>query len=261
MDSLVYAVYGGGSGNKLLLLKSLELSVEKGTQSVYSQLLDDAFGREDTLNPVYDQVKIAFLKPATSLVPSRLFNETEKETYLDELTVDKPAGTGTLYADQLSALGIKPVYRLETSLAEVLKIRFPNIQIFSAATPFLAGSNHSIPKGASDCAFACFQKESFQLALFSKGELLFYNNFKCSSASDVLYFILLAYEQNGFDPNHIPLLLTGHVVADSEIYKLLYRYIAEMKFLNLPSFVEFGKSADSFNPNFFFPLHSLLLCE
>ena len=102
----------------------------------------------------------------------------------------------------------------------MLDSRFPNNEVFSAATPFLAGTSYSMPEGVNESVFACFQKDSFQLALFSNGELLFYNNFKCRSASDVLYFILLAYEQNSFDPNQIPLYLTGHVVTDSEIYKL-----------------------------------------
>ncbi|MEO1261517.1 MAG: DUF3822 family protein [Bacteroidota bacterium] len=258
MDSLVYAVYHGDS-NKLLLLKTVDLKNDNGSSTDYSARLDDACGREDVLNPVYGQVKIAFLEPATSLIPSRLFNEEEKKTYLEVLITEEKSSD--VFADDLASLKIRPVYPLTKDLTTVLDDRFPNNRVFSAATPFLAGTYHSIPEGVDEAAFACFQKNSFQLALFSNGELLFYNNFKCKSASDVLYFILLAFEQNSLDPNRTPLFLTGHVVTDSEIYKLLYRYIAELKFLDLPSFFEIGKSAESFDPNFFFPLHSLLLCE
>lgn len=258
VDSLVYSVYDEPA-NKLLLLKSVDFPKENGSNFNYAQRLDDAISKEDVLNPVYNQVKIAFLDSATSLVPSRLYNDEEKNTYIDELTMEEEAGE--IYADEVSTLNIKSVYALDKTIAEVLNNRFPNIRIFSAATPFLEGCKKAIPENMNEAAFTCFQKDTFQLALFSNGDLLFYNNFKCSSASDVLYYVLLAYEQNGFDPNKIPLFLTGHVVNDSEIYKLLYRYIAELHFLVLPSFVEVGKSADSFNPNFFFPLHSLLLCE
>ena len=164
-------------------------------------------------------------------------------------------------ADELAPLKIRAVYQISPSVKEAIKAKFPDARFFSAATPFLAGCYQSMPEGEKEAAFACFQKKFFQLALLNQSGLVFYNRFSYQSANDALYFILLAYEQHGFGPSEVPLFLSGHILNSSEIYKSLYRYIAGLDFLPAPSFVQFGKNKLPFDPNFFFPLHSLLLCK
>ena len=258
VDSLVYSVYDSIS-NKLLALKSLSFSTENGHLGSLAKTLDGIISKEDLLSPEYQQVKIVFMQTQASLVPDRLFNEEEKNTYLEELTT--PPDEVETQVDEIAPLQIRSVYSLDTDVSELLRTKFPTSSFFSVSTPFLVGSHHAIPEDATEIAFACFHHNTFQLALFEKGELLFYNQFSFNSASDVLYFVLLSYEQYGLDTGTVPLYLSGQVVNDSDIYKILYRYIAELTFLPSPTFFQLGKSASSSDPNFFFPLHSLLLCK
>lgn len=257
VDSLVYSVYEGTT-EQLLLLKSLSLPPNKNYAAEYASELDSAIGREDFLHPVYQKVRIAFHDVPVSLVPTRLYNEEEKATYIEGLT-SQPAD-GEVYTDTIEPLRLRVVCKLNEAVTDVVKARFSNVRIFNAATPFLIGSHRSIPEGVEETAFACFREKSFQLALFRQGGLLFYNRFEYQAASDVLYFLLLAYEQHGLDPDHVPLFLSGHLLKDSEIYKILYRYVADVSFLPGPSYVRFGKSISSLDPNLLFPLHALLLC-
>ena len=82
VDSLVYSIYDVAT-NKFLALKSLGLpNMSGGTLTNTAQPLKDIFQKEDLLNAQYQQVKAAFLQPATSLVPERLFNDQEKSIYM-----------------------------------------------------------------------------------------------------------------------------------------------------------------------------------
>lgn len=252
MDSLVYSIYDS-EDNKLLVLKNVPH--DNGQIKGLKEILD----KEDLLKPNYDKVRIVYFGPNASLVPSRLYNENESAVYLSEL-ISGPIEE-TIQVDDLGSLKMKIVYQVENQLLKTVKAKFPVFQLYHISTPFLLGCLKTLPQLSKESAFACFDNESFQLALFSHGELLLYNSYACKSASDVLYFVLLAYEQYGFDPNVNPLFLAGHIVNDSDIYKILYRYIADLNFLPVPSFVQFGKGAASNDPNFYFPLHSTLICD
>lgn len=256
MDSLVYSIYDK-ENNKLLVLKTVPLGSGQSTDQ--SIALKEILEKEDLLQPKYGKIRITYTSPNASLVPSRLFNENESEVYLSEL-ISGPI-EDSVQVDDLDSLKMKIVYQVENQLLETVKAKFPAFQLFHISTPFLLGCLKTFPGLSKESAFACFNNESFQLALFNQGELLLYNSYACKSASDVLYFVLLAYEQYGFDPNTNPLYLAGHIVNDSDIYKILYRYIADLNFLPVPSFVQFGKGAASEDPNFYFPLHSTLLCD
>ncbi len=258
MDSLVYSVYDDVS-NRLLALKVLPFPKENGTLSSLATKLEETINKEDLLTPLYRRVKIVFISADTSLVPTRLYNEQEKSTYLEELSSKR--NNDAVLVDEIGPLKIKTVYSLDREALITLKAKFPTAHFFSAATPFLVGSHHSLSERNEESAFACFQKNIFQLAIFNQNELLFYNCFNFNSTSDVLYFVLLAFEQYGLDTESTPLFLSGNIVLDSDIYKTLYRYVSDLKFLPAPSFIQLGKSASSFDPNFYFPLHSLLLCK
>jgi hypothetical protein len=199
------------------------------------------------------------VKGTATLVPKRLFNEDEKEVYLNGLLAEDVAGE--IQTDKVKSLKIRAVYKLTDAVVNVLTARFGKVKFYNIATPFLVGS-HTVSQqaGQEQTAFLCVHKDTFQLALHQKDELLFYNNFDYSTASDILYFVLLAYEQYGLDPEIAPLYLSGKVVNDSDIYKVLYRYINHISFLSDPSFIKTGKSTATVNHSFFFPLHSLALC-
>ena len=257
MDSLVYSVYDDHT-NKLLVLKSLAFSSGANENSAVGSL-KDVLKKEDLLEPLYRRVKIALAHTTSSLVPERLYNEQEKHTYLEEL-VHAPNKIDVA-SDELSPLKIRAVYGVDKSLVATLKSKFPTAHIFGIAAPFLLGCHKLIPEGAVETAFACIHQNTFQFALFEKGDLLFYNQFSFKSSSDILYFCLLSFEQYGLDPNTVPLYISGQVTKDAEIYKLLYRYIGQITFLSTPSFIRLGRNASSVDPNFLFPLHSLLLCK
>lgn len=259
LDSLVYAIHDDAS-QKLLVLKHLQVPIAEGETAIAScAALEEAIGKDELLGLLYRRVRVAFSGAIASLVPERLFSDYEKDTYLQELTT--ASKQAEVKADDLVALKAKAVYQLDQAYSKMLKTRFPTAHFFSLTTPFLLGSLQMVPDDVAATAFACFQENTFQLAIFDKKNLLFYNDFSYRSANDVLYFLLLALEQHNLDAAEVPVFLSGKIVPDSDINKLLFRYIGQISFLPKPTFVKFGKAAAATDPNLLFPLHSLLLCK
>lgn len=251
MDSLVYSVFDVDS-KQLLLIKTLEMPT-KGAQGVAAVLAS-----EPLLDLLYRRVKISVPEKRTALVPSRLFNESEAKTYLDELSSNENVKVSN---DELKGLSAHVVYQLDDDMSKVLKRKFPTARIYSSMTPFLMGSSKLLPQEQEHAIFAHFYNDLLHLAVFEKGNLTFCNAFSYTSASDVLYYILLAYEQFKLDPQKVQLFLSGKVVKDSEIYKMLYRYIAEIDFVPKPDFIHLGRKFSSVPEHLFFHLHSLALCK
>jgi len=258
MDSLVYSVYESDPA-KMLVLQTVQFDNKEPEKGIPAEELEQVIDQEDLLALPYRLVKIGMVGLKAALVPARLYNDDERHTYLDELSANRTEGE--LVIDDLDVLKIKVVHQIGQQEATMLRARFPNCQFFNAATPFLAGAFYTLPSEANEIAFASFDNHTFQIAVFDRGNLLFHNSFPCTSAGDILYFVLLAFEQYGLDPMSVPLVLSGQVVEDSEIYKTLYRYILDITFLSDIPFVQFGPTAESIRQSFFFKLHSLLLCK
>jgi hypothetical protein len=74
-----------------------------------------------------------------------------------------------------------------------------------------------------------------QIAVFDRRNLQFYNSFAFTKASDFLYFTLLAFDQLKLNPLDVPLTISGELMEDSEIYRLLYRYFRDIRFAPTPA--------------------------
>lgn len=53
----------------------------------------------------------------------------------------------------------------------------------------------------------------------------YYNSFHYKNKEDLLYYILLVYKMLNLDTNSYPLILSGMIEKESEIFHLLYQYI------------------------------------
>lgn len=253
MDSLVFSVFDTNT-EELLVLKSVDWP-ETGHQKDFGEALK----KENLLGLLYRRVKIGVVSPKTALVPSRLFNPSERTVYLDELSLEKQSAP--VHDDEIESMSLRLVYPIAPALGSALAHHFPNAKFYNGLTAFLLGAKANLPNGKEHNAFAHFYETSFYLAIFEKDRLLFCNTFDYGSASDVLYFTLLAFEQYGLDPEKAQLNLSGNILEDSDIYKMLYRYLLYITFMPQPVNLKPGRKFADIPAHFFFPLHSLSLCK
>ena len=259
MDSLVYFVFDATSNNALLL-RTISYANRPGESFDINKEIQAIFSREELFSYLFRRVRVALPVGPSVLVPNRLYNENEKETYLRELTA--PNGdNGVIRNDEISEASAHLVYFIDPELVKTLKKQFPTVHVLNPATPFILGSRQMIEDGNEHSLFVHFAKKEIYLALFEKRNLLFYNSFPYASGGDVLYFTLLALDQFSLDPAKTPLSLSGQILEDAEIFRMLSRYLGNLKFISEPSFLKFGRRFNEVQPYFFFDLYSLALCK
>jgi hypothetical protein len=258
MDSLVYFVFDAGNDNALLL-KSFSFPAPTGEKPDLKKELKDVFAKDELLGYLFRRVKIILPTPVSALVPERLYNEMEKSTYLQELTeatLENPVQT-----DEVPELATRVVYAHDPKLVNAIKKQFPTGKFYSPVTPFLLGCRKLMHEVKDPVVFANFLRETIQLCVFERQNLVFYNSFSYTTSGDVLYYILLVYNQFNLDPAVAPLKISGQILESADIYRTLYRYVTHLHFQEFPPFLKFGRKFADIPRHFFFDLYSLAVCK
>jgi len=211
------------------------------------------FGHETLLAHLYSRVRCAFSNGNATLVPRRLFQPDDLSAYFKMLL---HTGDYTYGYTALPAFDCVLVYAVEPAIHRLVGQYFPEAHTTHlAATLLPAYQKYSIRSGYEVCVHLRFS--SLFVTVFDRQNLLFYNAFQFKQPSDVLYYTLLAYEQFRLNPLETPLLLTGSLVEDSAIYRLLQRYFRSLQFGLLREAFPLPVSAGTLPSHTFFDLYSL----
>lgn len=180
--------------------------------------------------------------PNITLVPRRLFQHNALPDYFKLLL----HSTDYAFAyEELPELDVYLVSATEKSQLKLFQELFPmQTRAGHLAVPLfwyirsLAGlSDHTV--------FVNLRHHVAQVMVLERQNLLFYNSFSFEAPSDLLYYVLLAYDQFRLDPNEVPLTVAGAILKDSELYRMLYRFVREIRFAVPPVQVHMPENPDS----------------
>ncbi len=222
-------------------------------------LLESVFDKDDVLHLPFQSSKIAVFNQKQTLIPSKLFLENEKATYLEKVTDLLPGDV--LQSNKIDALELEIVYALDMEEKASIVKYFGNLKLYHGISSFLSGVFKLAEQRKGNQIYLNLRDKLLHIVLFEDNALLFSNIFSFSASQDVLYYVMLVFDQFGLDPKTTPLFLSGQIVKDSEVYNLLYRYIEQVQFIDAPEFLEFGPAAKELAKHQFYDLFSLILCE
>lgn len=253
MDSLVYLVHQ--DDGTALLLKSIPFNGNSSIED-YAARLQDSLEKEELLSVLFRKVRLALPEARAVLVPRRLFKSAELHTYVDSLV--PVTDSDGVYVDELPAEEVNVCYKVPLQVADTLRKHFPTARFHSLATTFIEGAcrvcrQHSL----ETMACAGFTGHVVQLCVLRQGKLHFYNAFPFQASQDVLYFTMLLYERFQLDTSNVPLYLAGAISAESDIYTKLYSYVGDLRFIEAPMGLTFGKKFANVPPHLFFNLFAL----
>ncbi|MBV6441973.1 MAG: DUF3822 family protein [Haliscomenobacteraceae bacterium CHB4] len=211
------------------------------------------FGSETIFSFPYASVHCAFFNLNATLVPRRLFTPDDLPAYFKLLL--HPAEF-TYHSDHLPEFDCYLIYAVEPEITRMCEQYFPNATLSHLATGLLKNWQRMAPSDHYK-VFLNVRNQAAQVAVFDRQNLLLYNAFPFRKASDLLYFVLLAYEQFRLDPMETALTVSGHIAEDSENFRLLYRYVQTIRLAPLPGFVALPESAANLPEHFWFDLFCL----
>jgi hypothetical protein len=207
-------------------------------------------GQEPIFSMPFRTVRYAFAHAQLTLVPNRLFRKEDMASYFKLLL---PEGDYVYRAETIPEFDCYQVYALEASALRICHRYFPN-----GAELHIAGSLirqfSKISSGSDHAIFANFRHQMVQICVLERNNLRYYNSFFFQHPNDLLYAVLLVYDQFRLSPLDVPLQIAGNLLEDSEVYRLLRRFIQKIEMVSLPNNFNLGAASSNLPPHCFFDL-------
>ena len=194
-----------------------------------------------------------------TLLPTRLFNPVDRRIPLELLT-DLPE-SHLVKEDAISQISATNIYAIDPKRWDMLQQKFPGARLFHIYSALIWGCRMWAGHRQGKQVFIHIRPEFFQLLVFDNNNLLLVNQYSYRSVTDFLYYVMLIFDQFKMDPETHPLYLSGKILKEAEIYRLLIRYIRKVEFLKPPAFFKFGQKLTQRPHYFFFDLLCALLCK
>lgn len=215
---------------------------------------------DERLTFSFKKTRMALLSERFTIVPARLYDGNKRRSYLSSLTTLNEGDT--VLSDAIPELDAFLVYALNAEKLSQWRRVFIGCRFYHMLTPLLHQIAQHNRQQVGPLMYAYFKDNLLVLVGLESGRLKFCNAFSCKGVKDFLYFLLLAYEQCQWNPSQVGLEILGDLLEDAAIYKLFYRYVKKISFLNPPSFhnqigLNWGEQSKQTPKHLFYDLASL----
>ena len=169
----------------------------------------------------YSQITVIYRNDLSTLVPETLFDETNIADYLK--FNNKILPSDFISYDQLSN-GTVNVYVPLVNINNYIYDTFGAFTYKHYSTLFI---EHliNLKAGLDSNMFVDVDENQFEIAVLKEQKLIFYNTFSYSTKEDFIYYILFTAEQLQMNPETFPLVFSGLIDEDSELYEIAYKYV------------------------------------
>ena len=181
----------------------------------------------DNLN--ISDVKLIICNKLSSLIPSSLFDEKLSLQYLKFNS--KLLKNDFAAHDIIEEIDAVNVYLPYVNVNNYILDKYGSFNFYHYST-LLIKKLIKFNKEKESCVYVNLQEESFQVLIFKKNKLLYYNNFNFSSNEDILYFLLFVIEQNKIDSNKSKIFLMGKININDEAYLLISKFISNLEIID-----------------------------
>jgi hypothetical protein len=227
LDGFSFSIYNIIS-KKEVYFREYEFENSQVTPENLLLKIKDIFKTDTQLQNDFSSVIVIHQNNLSVLVPNRYFNKKELASYLNfnikKLTIDYIA------FDHLEGLESKNVYIPYVNINNYLFQNFGEFEYKHHSTVLiekLLNSTNNIEK----TMFVNVSKNSLDIVVLENNQLILFNTFSYNTKEDFIYYILFVAEQLNLNVNEFSLHFTGKVNLEDAIYKITYKYIKNVYFL------------------------------
>jgi len=209
-------------------------------------------------NKNYKSARLIWLSGKNLFVPNELFLKDDLKKHfefihqLDELD--------EIHYNKLQHLDAYSVFAIPNLAANLFAKHFKGIRFYNQQQVLLEKiiSKSFLSKYRLT---VYFQDDNIDIAITEAHKLLLINNFKFKSDADIVYYILLLFDQFNLNNENCDLTLSGYVEKNSKVYLQLQKYVKHIKFDHLPESFNYSYTFDKIPHHRFSNLYNLLNCE
>lgn len=220
----------------------------------------EILNNDELLNNDFKSAKLIFTSQRETLVPSPLFEKDNinKYFYFNQ-SVEK---NEDVLFNKLRNVDAVNIFSIPTKFKQMFTEHFNNIRFFHQSTPFIENALIDNKNQKFDYKVFIYNHVSFfDILVISPQKLLFYNSFKYHNENDFIYYIMNVFEQLKLNPTQIPVLLMGNISKLSDYYKVLKKFIVDVKFTKRINTVNYSYVFDQIPEHYFLNMLNLFRCE
>ncbi len=221
--------------NKYIALKHYPLP-ENNKNISYAGKISEIIRKDEFLLKNYKSLALMVVSFKSTLVPSALFTNKDKEIYF---RFNHPLEDNeSILVNRLKRMDAYCLFTLPAELQEMFKKYFPDASIFHQIIPFLDNIiRHQTMKRTTPAIHVNIHDEFFDIAVFREQSPELINSFYYKQVNDLVYFILYTIKSLKIDPVTAPLILSGKINPGSSLPETLRRYMKHISFAKRdPSF-------------------------
>lgn len=216
--------------NKIIQSKGIDFEKKLNPFELLGHL-KELLHNENILDNSYQEVLVIHINDLSTLVPGPLF---DKDSLADYLKFNaKILKSDFIAYDTIEANNSVNVYVPYININNFIYEQFGSFTFKHFSTVLIEtvlNIENSIQKINT---YVHVGKDHFEIIIVDSGNLKLYNTFQYTTKEDFIYFILFAFEQLNLNPDKDPIILLGDINKDDELYKIVYKYIRHVDFLNL----------------------------
>lgn len=185
--------------------------------------LSKIFAETDDLKIVFDDILVYHNSNLITFVPTVLFDEDFKSSYLQYNT--KVFETDYFASDVVPNYEMNAVYIPYVNINNYLIDHFGSFDYKHSAT-FLVQKILDFSKNIEETQIYIYiKKNDFQIVVVKNQKLLLFNSFDYATSEDFIYYLLFTFEQLDLNPEMVPVKLLGTISKDNDLFKIAYKYI------------------------------------
>ena len=227
LDGFSFCIYNNSS-NKEIYFYEYEFEESLNTPENLLLKIEEIFKNDTQLQNDFISVTVIHQNNLSTIVPNQFFDEKELATYLNYNI--KTLITDFISFDSIDILKAKNVYVPYVNINNYLFQNFGEFEYKHHST-VLIEKLLKATKSDKKTMYVNVGKTTLDIVVIDNKKLLLSNTFSYNSKEDFIYYILFVAEQLNLDTLEFPLYFTGNITLDTAIFKLTYKYIKNIYFL------------------------------
>ena len=178
-----------------------------------------------------DSIFLVYYNAKSILVPSVLFN---KKNLMDYVKYNSIVSGDNLFSyDNVLNKSIKNAYVSSSEINNYIFKKFGSFEYFHYTTLLIDEFEKYVNSDFNFNFFLNIIDKKLDLICFEKSSFIFYNSFDFFNDEDVLFYTLFCLKQLKIDPEKVFMSCSGKINLKSSLYLLLYKYIRNIKIIDL----------------------------
>lgn len=233
-----------------------EYAIKNNSTIKLEELIQSVLESDTWLKGSFKSVSVSLEQPKNTLIPSALFDENQLNNYLS-INTGKYQIEGATF-DLLLQTETVNCYEADKDLCKLISRYHPAASFSHQTSVSIESAAQVAYKGST--IHLQFNRTSIDLTAFKEGKLQLQNRFNYKTSEDVIYYLLYVMEQLSISQEETLLSISGNIVKDSNVYQLLYKYIKEIKLVELPTHVDYSQPLRLAEPHQYYLLIQQYLC-